>query len=154
MPQPTIFSSQIRGVVDQFSLLKANILQQETHNRDDHILFKISKNKTVCYQIYICPIIQIISAVLMMDVTFHTKLKPGLLVSSKRVLRIRATTGPLRDEFHCQRQIRSKSLAMHLQHVSHSDNFNNILCYPQGHFFFFFLAAISPSISSCLFLPL
>lgn len=59
--------------------------------------------------------------------------------------------GLLSDEFHCQRQIRNKSLAMDFQRVLHSDNFHNILCNPWGHFF---PPVISLSIFSCLFLSL
>ena len=58
------------------------------------------------------------------------------LCPSKGVHEIRAGPDPLSDEFHCQRQIRNKSLAMDFQRVSHSDNFHNILCNPQGQIFF------------------
>lgn len=99
--------------------------------------------RTILILIYswsnLCQLIpRLIVAALIMSLRFPfpTKWNCGSLYSSKRVCRIRANTGLLSDEFHCQRQIWSKSLAMDLQRVSHSDNFHNILCNPQGQIFF------------------
>lgn len=80
-----------------------------------------------------------------------TNLAPGFFYTTKYVFRIKKRKCPLMNL--SVRQIPPKCLAMDFHHVSHSDNFHNILCNPPpspGQIFFF-LPFLSPSAPVCFY---